>query len=75
MPSSRIADSPVFTSAIVQSFVYMPLFLSRRIAASSSIEDAYWTARRMRLLCGVPSASNGVCSTVVSPTTRPASFM
>ncbi len=75
VPSSRMADSPVFTSASVQSFVYIPLFFARRMAATSSIDVPYWIARRMRLLCGSPSASNGVCRTVVSPITMPASFM
>ena len=75
VPRSRMADSPVFTSARVQSFVYIPLFFWRRMADTSSIEVPYWMARRMRLLWGSPSASNGVCRTVVSPIRMPASFM
>ena len=70
-----MADSSRFTSASVQSFVYIPLFFSRRMAATSSTDEPYWIALRMRLLCGVPSASNGVWRTVVSPITMPASFM
>ena len=70
-----MAASSRLTSARVQSFVYIPLFFSRRMADTSSIDDAYWIALRIRLLCGVPSASNGVWRVVVSPITIPASFM
>ncbi len=55
-----MAASSRFMSASVQSFVYIPLLRSRRMAATSSTEEAYWIAFRMRLLCGVPSGSNGV---------------
>jgi len=75
VPSSRIAVSSVFTSAIGQSLAYMPLLRSARIAVTSSIEVPYCTARRIRSLIGAPSRFQGVCMTVVSPITIPASFM
>ena len=70
-----MATSPVFTSTIGQSFVYIPLFFSRRIRATSSIEEAYCAAFRIRFDIGVPSTFHGVCATVVSPMRIPAAFM
>jgi len=57
VPSSRMATSPVLTSAMGQSLVYMPLFLSHRIRSTSSMDEAYWAALRMRFDCGVESGS------------------
>ena len=43
--------------------------------ATSSMEVPYWAALRARFDWGVPSGAKGVCPTVVSPMTMPASFM
>jgi len=70
-----MATSPVVTSAMGQSLVYMPLLPRHRISTTSSMDEAYCAARRILFDCGVPSGSNGVWLTVVSPMTMPAELM
>jgi len=71
VPSSYIAISFVFVSAINHSFVYRPLFFVPRIATASSMLLAYWTARRMRDDSVSPVGSKEDWSIVVSAISSP----